>query len=201
MNDDIRKRLQSLRLLVCDVDGTLTDGGITYTKNSEIGVIESKTFDVRDGLGIVMAELMGIGCAWITGRSSRIVQKRAEELGVRTLIQNARDKDRALRDVSAALRVPLDAMAYIGDDWNDWPAMRLASVKFAPADAAPEIRLRADIVVASAGGRGAVRDAIATILEAQGRLEEAFETYQKSLAPKQPFVEQEGFGDLSDEAR
>lgn len=199
MTDDLRHRLQSVRLLVCDVDGTLTAGGITYTKNTDIGVIETKTFDIKDGLGIVVAGLMGIGCAWITGRASRIVQKRAEELAVQTLIQNARDKDRARRDVSAALRVPLDAMAYIGDDWNDWPAMRLAAVKFAPADAVAEIRERADIVVESRGGHGAVRDAITTILAAQNRLEEAFTMYQKNTLPKQSDVEV--WADFADESR
>ncbi|MBC8139817.1 MAG: HAD hydrolase family protein [Armatimonadetes bacterium] len=169
--------LARVRLLALDVDGTLTEGAVTFHS----GDTESKTFHVHDGLGIVMASLVGLRTVWITGRVSPIVERRARELGITHLRQGVRDKAAVLTEIAGSLGVPLGDVAYMGDDWNDLPAFAVAGVRLAPADAAPELLQVADYVSPRDGGRGAVRDAIAAILTAQGRYDTARTLYLASL--------------------
>ena len=169
--------LARVRLLALDVDGVLTDGAVTLTDDGR----ETKTFHVHDGLGIVVAALVGLRTVWVTGRTSPVVERRARELGVTHLRQGVRDKAACLMEVAAALAVPLASVGYMGDDWNDLPAFGVAGIRLAPANAVPEIVAVADYVTAQAGGNGAVRDAIRAILMARGEWDTAQTLYLASL--------------------
>ena len=172
--------LARIRLLALDVDGVLTDGGVYYDSNG----VESKRFQIHDGLGIVVARLAGLRIAWITGRTSPIVERRAAELGVDSLLQGVRDKAIAIDDLADAANLTLDEVAYIGDDLNDLTALRLAGVAIAPANAAsPEVRDAVDWITPRGGGEGAARDAIEAILRARGEWVGAVESYLNSLEP------------------
>ena len=170
--------LAHVRLLALDVDGTLTDGAVTFYS----GDAESKTFHVHDGLGMVMASLVGLRVVWITGRVSPTVERRARELGIAHLRQGVRDKAAVLTEIAATLGVPMAEVAYMGDDWNDLPAFAVAGVRVAPADAAPELLETAQFVSRKNGGRGAVREVINAILTVQGRYDTARTLYLASLS-------------------
>jgi 3-deoxy-D-manno-octulosonate 8-phosphate phosphatase (KDO 8-P phosphatase) len=170
--------LARIRLLVLDVDGTLTDGGVVFDDAGR----ESKRFHIHDGLGIVLAGFVGLRVAWMTGRTSPLVERRARELGVDLLFQGVRDKAAALVALAVRLQLPLPAVAYMGDDLNDLPALRAAGVALAPANAATDVRDAAHVVTPRAGGDGAVRDAIEAILRARGDWAFALDAYLLSLS-------------------
>lgn len=178
-------RLRAVRLLAMDVDGTLTDGRITWAITAAGQLVEAKAFHSRDGLGIAVALAGGLPIAWITGRDSTIVAHRAAELRVPYVVQWARDKAHALCEVAARAGIPLAEVAYLGDDWNDWPAMELAGVRIAVADAPADLRRRVDWVTEAPGGGGAVREAIEAILRAQDRWEAALESFFARLRQQQ----------------
>src|SRR5262249_24725986 len=114
-----------------DVDGVLTDGALIY--DSQGG--ELKRFHVSDGLGIVLLQQIGIEVAWLSGRAHHGVERRAKELGVTLVLQGVRDKHLALQRLSDDTGIPLAATGYIGDDWNDLPALEIAGVPIATANA------------------------------------------------------------------
>jgi 3-deoxy-D-manno-octulosonate 8-phosphate phosphatase (KDO 8-P phosphatase) len=180
ISDEVRARLARVQLLVFDVDGVLTGGEIIYTDSGE----ESKTFDVKDGLGIRVASESGLGLALITGRVSQVVQRRARDLRIHDVLQRVGDKVVALRALAQEKRVPLERIAFMGDDLNDREAMKLAGVAIAPADAAPEIKQLAHLVTDAPGGKGAAREAVEAILKAQGRWEQAVDRYLASLVER-----------------
>lgn len=164
---------RSVRLIVLDVDGVLTDGAIVL---DDCGV-ESKRFHVRDGLGIKAAIQGGIPVAVITARSSRAVNLRMQELGVDLFVQGARDKRVALEMVTQRTGLEPEDMGYLGDDLLDLPAMRRCGYRMAVADASPEVRQAADYVTSLPGGRGAAREAIEHVLKAQGKWDAVLETF------------------------
>lgn len=155
----------SIRLLVLDVDGTLTDGSLLIGPDGQ----ESKRFCVRDGLGIVMWKRAGGMVAIITGRHSQALTHRARELGIDHVHQSASDKVRALDAVLAATGCAPHESVAIGDDLPDLALFRKVAFGMCPADAAPEVRAAARHVMRSAGGHGAVREAIEILLRADGR--------------------------------
>ena len=159
--------LKKIRLVVLDVDGTLTDGGIYYDANGN----EIKRFDVKDGLGIKVAMEAGLKFAILTGRQSPMVRRRAEELGIQFLLEGIQNKAPALIELSEKTGVFLEEMAYIGDDWNDLQAMMLTGFKACPSDATDEVKHVADYISIYAGGHGAVRDCLKTLLIKCGRWE------------------------------
>lgn len=173
----LRARLAAVRLIACDVDGTLTDGGVVFDSSGA----EARRFHIHDGLGIVVAATVGLRCVWITGRDSVVVRRRAEELQVEALLQGVRDKAAALAQIGARLQVAPTDIAFVGDDLNDLPGMRFAGISFAPADAAADVRAAADIVLSRGGGQGAVREAIETILRVRGEWDAAVATYLAAL--------------------
>lgn len=164
--------LAGIKLLVCDVDGVLTEGGITYGD----GGLELKTFNIKDGLGMKLAAWSHLPVIWLTGRSSEAVTRRAKELDVH-LFQGAANKDEGLRAIAAAYGVTLAEIAYIGDDLNDVPALRLAGYPVTVADAVPEVMTMASYITQASGGHGAVREIIEVILRAQNRWDAAMTTY------------------------
>jgi len=156
--------LNSIELLVMDVDGVLTDGRITYDGSGQ----EIKSFHVRDGAGMKYWKRCGRKLAIVTGRSSPAVTQRAGELGVDAVRMNAKDKLAALAEVLGELDVSADRTAVIGDDLTDLPMLRRCAFAVAVADAAAEVRDAADYVTDLPGGAGAVREAIEHILKAAG---------------------------------
>lgn len=172
-------RLRKIRLLALDVDGVLTDGGVYFDDSGG----ETKRFHIHDGLGIVLARLAGLEIAWITGRTSPIVERRARELGVTFLRQGVRDKASCLVEVAGHAGVRPEEIAFMGDDLNDLPALRQAAVALTPSNTASvEVRAVADYVTARAGGQGAVRDAVELILRARGDWDAALAVYDASLS-------------------
>lgn len=146
-----------IKLLVMDVDGTLTDGSIFMGNHGEI----MKRFNCKDGYGIghILPEL-GIIPVIITGRQSEILVKRCEELKVEYLVQNCEDKIGALLKILDKLGIQLNEAAYIGDDLNDYEVMKQVGVRGCPADAVKEIKDICEFVCKADGGRGAVREFI-----------------------------------------
>lgn len=176
----LRERLAQIQLLVLDVDGVLTPGQILYTDSG----VETKAFDVKDGLGIRVAGEAGLTVVLMTGRASAVIQRRARDLRISDVIQRVADKAAALRKLAAEKKVPLSRVAFMGDDLNDREAMKLAGAAIAPADAVEEIRALAGLVTDLPGGRGAAREAVEAILRAQDRWEAAVETYLSGLAKR-----------------
>ena len=161
----MRRRLAAIRLLAMDVDGVLTDGGIWYTERGD----ELKRFDVRDGQGLVLLAAAGVITAVITRRRSDIVERRARELGIREVHQDAADKAAVLKDVLARHGVVPDEACYVGDDVGDVPAMALVGLPIAVADAVAPVARAAAYVTRASGGRGAIRELCDLILAARQR--------------------------------
>jgi 3-deoxy-D-manno-octulosonate 8-phosphate phosphatase (KDO 8-P phosphatase) len=162
----LRARFARIALVAMDVDGTLTDGTILLTSDGD----EIKGFSSRDGIGLKLLRLAGLEAAFVTARSGLAVRRRAKELGVRDVVLGSSDKGAALRALAKRRRLPLDRIAFIGDDLQDLPAMRIAGVSIAVGDAPREVRERVDVVTHAPGGSGAVREAVELLLGAQGRL-------------------------------
>lgn len=165
--------LQQIRLLAMDVDGVLTDGSLNIGAEGEL----FKAFNAKDGMGISLAMRNGLEIALITGRRSEIIHRRAEELGITLLYEGVKDKALQLKQIAAERGISLDEIAYMGDDLNDLPAMVQAGISFAPADAAKDVLKAVNAVASCNGGRGAVREIIELILEAQGKWENIGKAY------------------------
>ena len=178
-------RLLAVRLVAMDVDGVQTDGAITWSVGEDGGLIESKSFNARDGLAHGLLRAGGISVAWVTGRRSLLVERRARELRVDHLCQGARDKRFVLRELARALGLAAESVLYIADDLNDLPAFEAAGVRVAVADAVEEVRLRADWVTASPGGGGAVREVADRVLRSQGRWRDAVDSFLERLREEQ----------------
>ena len=165
--------LQQIRLLAMDVDGVLTDGSLNIGAEGEL----FKAFNAKDGMGISLAMRNGLEIALITGRRSEIIHRRAEELVITLLYEGVKDKALQLKQIAAERGISLDEIAYMGDDLNDLPAMVQAGISFAPADAAKDVLKAVNAVASCNGGRGAVREIIELILEAQGKWENIVKAY------------------------
>ncbi len=172
--------MQNVKLVALDVDGTLTDGTLLFGEDG----VRLKAFHVADGLGIVMAQSVGLKIAVISGRSSRAVEARMAELRVTDVVQDCGDKATAVRGLLAKYDLRPDDAAFVGDDINDLPAFDAVGVKIAVADAAEHLKARADWVTPRMGGHGAVRDAIEEILRRQGRLDAAVAAYLARTGPE-----------------
>lgn len=164
--DTLEERLAAISLAVFDVDGTLTDGGVTYGEGLEL-----QRFDVRDGQGLVWLRKAGVSLAWISGRGCDATRRRAEELGVAELHLRAGPKGRILEAVQERLGVGPEGTLAMGDDAPDLALFARAAVAVCPADAVACVREAADWVTTGAGGAGAAREVAERVLEAQGVLE------------------------------
>lgn len=152
-----------MRLCAFDVDGVLTDGRLVYGPQGEA----FKTFNVRDGHGIVLLRLAGVECAVLSGRESEIVRTRMRELGVYRVYQGERDKADAFGRLCRAAAVTPSEVAYMGDDVNDVPVLERCALAACPADACAEAKERAHLVARAGGGLGAARELCDLILEAR----------------------------------
>jgi 3-deoxy-D-manno-octulosonate 8-phosphate phosphatase (KDO 8-P phosphatase) len=158
-------RFHRIRLILSDVDGVLTDGGLLFDNQG----IESKQFHIHDGMGIRLWQRAGHTFGLITGRASQIVRTRAAELDIEIVRQGSDDKMPAVRDIIDHLGLTAEETCYIGDDLPDLAPVRHAGVGVAVADAVAELRDAADYVTQTPGGRGALREVIELALKAQHR--------------------------------
>ena len=150
-----------IKLLVLDVDGCMTDGKIIYDNNG----LESKQFNVKDGLGITSWLKLGNEIAIITGRDSCIVANRAKELGIKHLYQGVKDKQARLKELVESLHIGFNEVAAIGDDLNDYHMLRLVGHSFTPANGLKEIQKMVTTVLSKEGGDGAVREMIDILID------------------------------------
>jgi len=157
------KKLQKIELLVMDVDGTLTDSAMYFSRNGE----ELKRFSTRDGMGINLLHLAGIQTAILTSELSEIVTARAKKLAIKHVVLGSKNKKYALTELGLKLGMTFQKIAYIGDDVNDIPPFKLAGVTACPSDSVPQIKELADYICVATGGNGAVREFADMILTAQ----------------------------------
>lgn len=164
MPESLRDRAAKIELLLLDVDGVLSDGGIRYADDG----VELKRFHVRDGSGLKFWRDAGKRAAIVSGRHSVVVSRRAAELGIAPVLQGQTDKRSAFDEVLAATGLRAEQACAIGDDLPDLPILQAAGLAVAVADACPEVRAAADYVTAVPGGFGAVRDAIEWLMKLRG---------------------------------
>jgi 3-deoxy-D-manno-octulosonate 8-phosphate phosphatase (KDO 8-P phosphatase) len=151
-----------IKLLVLDVDGTMTNGKITYTNNGD----EIKSFDVKDGMAIASwTKKLNKKVAIITGRNSLIVEKRAKELGITHLYQGIHNKDEILQNILKEENISWDEVAGIGDDLNDYQMLKKVGLSFCVNDAVDDIKTISNVICESNGGEGAIREMIEYILK------------------------------------
>jgi len=167
--ESIKNLAANIELVVFDVDGVFTDGTISINHLGE----ETKSFNVRDGHGVRMLIHYGIDVAVISGRESKAVNVRMNELGINTIMQGHIDKCSALNDLITDKNLLNTHVAFVGDDIIDVPAMQVAGLSFAVADAHPWVIKHADHTTQALGGRGAVREVCELIMDAKGLLEKA----------------------------
>lgn len=170
------ERARKVRLLMMDVDGVLTDGRIVQDSLGH----EWKSFDVKDGHGIVMAHRAQLKTALISGRESEATTRRAKELGIELVFQKIWNKLEVYERVLADTQLTPAEVAYIGDDVVDIPLLRRVGLAVAVADAVEEVKEVAHVVTKRAGGQGAVREVIELILRAQGQWATLMERYTKA---------------------
>ncbi len=170
---ELRERALKIKLLLLDVDGVLTDGRLYYTSRGE----EIKVFNVRDGLGIKLAQRAGIRIGVISGRNSEALINRLRELKVDEVHLGYNQKLPVLEDIINRLSLSLEEIAFLGDDYVDLPILRRVGFPMAVLDAPEEIKEHALYITNSKGGHGAVRDAIEFILKLRGQWEEVISQY------------------------
>lgn len=172
----IREKAKKIKLLLLDVDGVLTDGGIVMNDRGE----EVKQFDVRDGHGIRLLLRAGIQIGLITGRTSKVVGHRARDLGIRILYQKAYDKLDIYQKIKRKSGLKDQEIAYVGDDIVDLPILRKVGLAMTVRDCWAELKREVDYVAAGKGGRGAVREIIELLLKAQGKWQGVTHRYYRN---------------------
>ena len=162
-----------IRLILSDVDGVLTDGGLYFDSQG----VEAKRFHIRDGMGIKLWRRVGFQFGLVTARKSPMVEKRAGELKLDLVIQGREDKWTAVQEVMAERTLTPEQICFIGDDLTDLPVIRRVGLGVGVADAAAEVRNHAGLVTQLPGGRGAVRELIERLLKMKNLWEEAIRSY------------------------
>jgi len=154
----------SIELIVLDVDGTMTDSRITYSESGD----EIKSFNVKDGLAIASWRKLGKQVAIITGRSSKIVERRAKELRIEHFYQGVENKKEVLEKLLEKLGLDMENVAAIGDDLNDLQMLKIAQISFVPRDASAYVDKIANVILTKKGGDGAVREMIEHLIIKEG---------------------------------
>jgi len=168
-------RSKLISLIAFDIDGIMTDGGLYFSDSGE----EFKRFNSLDGHGIKMLKSSGIQVAIITGRTSRCVTKRAENLGIEYVYQGVEPKLEAMVDLLDKLNLSRDATAYMGDDVVDLCVMRHVGLSISVPDSPQIVHEHSDYITKRRGGHGAVREACELIMSAQGTLDAQLAPYLK----------------------
>jgi 3-deoxy-D-manno-octulosonate 8-phosphate phosphatase (KDO 8-P phosphatase) len=162
------KKLKHIQLLLLDVDGVLTDGSIIYNDDGS----ETKIFNARDGFGLKLVIQAGIKVGIVTGRSSKALHHRCDDLGIRHLFDGLADKAMILEKIAVQTGIGPDHAAFVGDDLPDLPIMKRAGLSIAVANAHEIVRKKADWTTQAPGGHGAVREVCEALLTAKGIWEE-----------------------------
>ncbi len=165
--------LEKIKILLLDVDGVLTDGSITYTDSGE----QIKSFNSKDGLGLRLLMDSGINVGIITGRRSKALNLRCENLGISLLFDGIKDKSKAIDKIALDTGFSLENMAFVGDDLIDLPAIKKVGVSFCVQDASKDVKNHSDIITNQNGGDGAVREICEMILKAKGEWESILNSY------------------------
>jgi 3-deoxy-D-manno-octulosonate 8-phosphate phosphatase (KDO 8-P phosphatase) len=171
----VRKRAAKIQVLLMDVDGTMTDGGVTLLSQPDGTALEIKTFDAHDGQGLTLGHTAGLRTGCITGRESAALTRRANEMHMEFIYQKQPTKIPALEDILKRSGVAESAVAFVGDDLPDIPVMRRVGLAVAVGDAVPEVKSAAHYVTNANAGRGAIREAVEVILKSKGIWEEMIE--------------------------
>jgi 3-deoxy-D-manno-octulosonate 8-phosphate phosphatase (KDO 8-P phosphatase) len=164
LSSGVIRRIKSIEVLLMDVDGVMTDGGIFFNNTGT----EMKRFDIQDGMGIDMAVRGGLTVGIITGRKSESVLRRALELGMSIIKQGYYDKTIALEECLKEHKISSDKIGYIGDDILDLAVLNKVAFRAAPNNAVPEVKKAVDYVCHASGGHGAVREVVDLVLEVRG---------------------------------
>jgi 3-deoxy-D-manno-octulosonate 8-phosphate phosphatase (KDO 8-P phosphatase) len=171
----IERRASHIKLLLMDCDGVLTDGRLWLTEAGD----DQKSFNTKDGLGLSLLHRAGLRSGIISGRNSKAVTRRAQELGMEFVCQGDSDKIAAFEQILRQAAVEENEVAFIGDDLNDIPLMQRTEFAVAVADAVAEARSAAHYVTQAKGGQGAVREVVELLLKSQGRWSDLIEDYLK----------------------
>ena len=169
----LRHKARKIKLLLLDVDGVLTDGGIVIDERG----VESKRFDVRDGQGITLLKRAGVEVGFVSGRSSVAVRQRAGDLGVKWVFQGIQNKAEIYQRIKKRTGLKDEHIAYAGDDIVDMPILRAAGLAITVPNGWPGIRPVTDYVTEAEGGRGAVREISELILTAQNLWKDLLDKY------------------------
>lgn len=164
----VKKRAARIQVLLMDVDGTMTDGGVTLLSQTEEIAVEIKTFDAHDGQGLTLARTAGLRTGCITGRRSSALLRRAREMNMEFIYMKQALKIPAYEEILQKAGVPESAVAFIGDDLPDLPVMHRVGLAVAVGDAVPEVKKAAHYTTKAHAGHGAVREAIELILKSKG---------------------------------
>jgi len=165
MSSDNLNRARAVKMVLMDVDGTLTDGTLIVLPDGE----ELKSYHVRDGMGILMAHLAGFKTGLITGKTSRALTFRAERLRIQEVHQGVLDKQKILDEILGRHGLTKEEVAFIGDDLGDLPVLKRVGLAAAVADAHPRVKEHSHYLCRLAGGKGAVREFLEFIFEAQDK--------------------------------
>jgi 3-deoxy-D-manno-octulosonate 8-phosphate phosphatase (KDO 8-P phosphatase) len=164
----LKKRAARIKLLLMDVDGTMTDGGVTLLSQTDGTALEIKTFDAHDGQGLTLARTAGLRTGCITGRESAALLRRAQEMKMEFIYMKQPLKIPAYEEILRKAGVSDSAAAYIGDDLPDIPLMRRVGLAVAVGNAVPEVKAAAHYTTRALAGHGAVREAVELILKSKG---------------------------------
>jgi len=173
LTSHIRGKIEAIRLLLLDVDGVLTDGGIAIDARG----VETLRFDVRDGHGVKLLQRAGIQVGLLTARASPAVAVRAAQLAIDLIHQDVSDKAKSYATIKQELSLSDRDIAYIGDDMVDVPVLQRVGFAVAVGDAWDGVKLVSDYVTKNAGGHGAVREVAELVLREQGRWDEVVASY------------------------
>lgn len=171
----LRERLAAVKLLILDVDGVLTDGGLYYGADGTV----AKRFNVHDGLGIGLAKRNGLHIAVITGQDQPAVHERMKVLGIDDYFAGYMSKRKSYEILREKYGLSSEQVAFLGDDWIDLPVMTVIGAPLAVANAQPEVKAAAIYVTRATGGNGAVREVIRLILHSKGQLEHIFAAWME----------------------
>jgi 3-deoxy-D-manno-octulosonate 8-phosphate phosphatase (KDO 8-P phosphatase) len=175
VSDEVKARAKKIKVVVFDVDGVMTNGGLTIGDDGQ----EYKTFNTQDGLGMKLLKKSGVQMAIITGRTSKVVTKRAETTGVAHFYQGVEDKLVAFNDLIKQLNVTPEETAFMGDDVVDMPPMLRCGLSISVPAAPDAVKERAHYVTTRHGGSGAVREVCELIMQAQGTFDAQMEPFFK----------------------
>ena len=168
----LKKRAAQIKVLLMDVDGTMTDGSVTLLSQPDGTALEIKTFDAHDGQGLTLAQTAGLRTGCITGRESAALLRRACEMKMEFIYMKQPVKMPAYEEILQRAGVSDSAVAFIGDDLPDIPLMRRVGLAVAVGDAVPEVKQAAHYTTRAFGGDGAVREAVELILKSKGMWQE-----------------------------